>query len=53
MEWLDMGGHGIYVWSAYGLGLGALVGVALWPLLALKRLRRAAMTRTGEDGSAP
>lgn len=52
MEWVGMGGHGIYVWSAYGLSLGALAGVALWPLLTLRRLRRTAM-RAGEKGAEP
>lgn len=53
MEWLGMGGHGIYVWSAYGLSLGALAAVGAWPLLALRRARRTAATREGEGSAAP
>ena len=40
MEWLAMGGHGVYVWSAYALSAAALVGMGVWPWLALRRARR-------------
>ncbi len=36
IEWLAMGGHGFYVWSAYGMLVLALV----IELLALRRGRR-------------
>ena len=40
-ELLDMGGHGVYVWSAYGLSLAGLVGLGIWPLVSLRaRIRR-------------
>ena len=40
-ELLDMGGHGVYVWSAYGLSFAALVGLGIWPLVSLRaRIRR-------------
>lgn len=40
-EWLDMGGHGVYVWSAYGLSFAALAGLGIWPLMSLRaRIRR-------------
>lgn len=40
-ELLDMGGHGVYVWSAYGLSFAALVGLGIWPLASLRaRIRR-------------
>ena len=35
-ELLDMGGHGVYVWSAYGLSFAALVGLGIWPLVSLR-----------------
>ena len=35
-----MGGHGVYVWTAYGLSLLALVAVGAWPLLAMRTLVR-------------
>ena len=35
-ELLDMGGHGIYVWSAYALSFAALVGLGIWPLVSLR-----------------
>ena len=44
IEFLAMNGHGVYVWSAYGLSLLVLVGVGLWPLVTMRatvrRLRR-------------
>ena len=40
-ELLDMGGHGVYVWSAYALSFAALVGLGVWPLVSLRaRIRR-------------
>lgn len=35
-ELLEMGGHGVYVWSAYGLSFAALVGLGIWPLASLR-----------------
>ena len=32
-----MGGHGAYVWGAYGMSLAVLVAVGAWPLLAMRR----------------
>ena len=40
IEWLAMGGHGVYVWSAYAVSAAALVGMGVWPWLALRRARR-------------
>lgn len=44
IEFLAMDGHGVFVWSAYGLSLLALVGVGVWPLAVMRatvrRLRR-------------
>ena len=39
-EFLAMGGHGVYVWTAYGLSLLALVAVGAWPLLGMRTLVR-------------
>lgn len=56
-EFLAMGGHGVYVWSAYGVSLVALVAAGSWPLLgmravvrALKRRRRVADASATEGG---
>jgi heme exporter protein D len=38
-EFLAMGGHGAYVWSAYGMALLVLVGLVAQPL----RRRRAVL----------
>ena len=38
-EFLTMGGHGTYVWSAYGMALLVLVGLVAQPL----RRRRAVL----------
>ena len=40
IEWLAMGGHGVYVWSAYAVSAAALAGMGVWPWLALRRARR-------------
>ena len=45
-ELLDMGGHGVYVWSAYALGFAVLVGLGIWPLVSL----RATIRRLGKRG---
>ena len=43
-DWLAMGGHGPFVWTAYGISLLALVCICALPLLrmrgVLRRLRR-------------
>lgn len=43
-DWLAMGGHGPFVWTAYGISLIALVCICVLPLLrmrgVLRRLRR-------------
>ena len=35
-----MNGQGVYVWSAYGISLLALIGVGWAPLLAMSRTKR-------------
>lgn len=35
-----MNGQGVYVWSAYGISLLALIGVGCAPLLAMSRTKR-------------
>ena len=35
-ELLAMDGHGVYVWSAYGLSFAALIGLGIWPLASLR-----------------
>ncbi|MYD98036.1 MAG: heme exporter protein CcmD [Gammaproteobacteria bacterium] len=40
-----MGGHGVYVWSAYGLSLAALIGLGIWPLASLRAIVRRARAR--------
>lgn len=44
-ELLDMGGHGVYVWSAYGLSFAGLVGLGIWPLVSLRATIRRLMRR--------
>jgi len=39
-EFLAMGGHGVYVWTAYAIGLAVLLGNALAPIFAKKRFWR-------------
>ena len=51
-EFFAMGGYGVYVWTAYGVSLLALVGVGVWPLLALRALVRDLKRRRGGDNPA-
>ncbi len=39
-EFIDMGGRGAYVWSAYGVALVVLVANLLAPALQRRRLLR-------------
>lgn len=45
MELLAMGGHGWYVFSAYGLSAVVLISVGAVPLLRLRRRVRALRQR--------
>lgn len=36
-EFLQMGGYGVYVWSAYGVAGLVLLGLTVWTLAGLKR----------------
>ena len=47
-ELFAMGGHGIYVWSAYALTFAALIGLAIWPLVALRATVRRMKRRGGQ-----
>ena len=38
-EFLNMGGYAVYVWSAYGVTAVVLVGLLLWTLASLRRVR--------------
>ena len=49
-EWLAMGGHGVYVWSAYAVSAAALAGMGVWPWLALRRARRRIVVTLGANG---
>lgn len=37
-EFLAMGGHGLYVWSAYGIAAVVLIGNIVAPLLKRKQI---------------
>ena len=39
-EFLAMGGHGSYVWPAFGIAFAILIGMALQAWLQRRRLRR-------------
>ena len=43
-EFFYMGGHGLYVWLAYGISFAALAILAARPIAARRRL-----TRRGSD----
>jgi len=39
-QFLAMGGHGVYVWPAFGLALAVLIGMAVQAWLQRRSLRR-------------
>ena len=45
-EFLAMNGHGVYVWSAYGVSVLVLIGVGIWPLVTMRRIVRDLRRRT-------
>lgn len=51
-DWLAMGGHGVFVWSAYALSFAALVGICVAPLLRMRTLLRRLRRRLAEEGVA-
>ena len=51
-DWLAMGGHGVFVWSAYALSLAALLGICVAPLLRMRALLRRLRRRLAEEGVA-
>lgn len=52
-DFLNMGGHGLYVWLCYGLGLLIIVANLLLPMQQSKRVIRDLRRRLRrEEGSA-
>ena len=52
-DFLSMNGHGVYVWSAYGITLLVLAGNLLYPLFARRRfLQEESLQRPPEKSSA-
>ena len=49
---LLMGGHGAYVWSAYAISCAALLGICVWPLARLRKLRAKLRRRIAEEARA-
>jgi heme exporter protein D len=37
-EFFVMGGHGLYVWPAYGISLLVIVMLGVWPVLVRRRI---------------
>jgi heme exporter protein D len=37
-EFIDMNGHGLYVWLSYGLGIAIIIGNLVLPLFTRKEL---------------
>ena len=50
--WAAMGGHGLYVWSVYGISIVALVVLGAWPLRAEKKLLMRATEHTDLVGGS-
>ena len=54
-DFLAMGGHGIYVWSAYLIAAGVVLFTVFWPLWRRRRffvLQRGRLRRAAADGRA-
>lgn len=51
-DFLAMGGHGAYVWTAYGISLLTLAAIGSWPLLALRAERRKLERRLAAEAEA-
>jgi len=47
---LAMGGHGVYVWSAYGMTATVLILLFLPPILGKRRLVQAEARRRRREG---
>lgn len=47
-ELINMNGHGVYVWSAYGAGFAVLGGL-VWQALARQRVLRQQIIRQLEE----
>ena len=50
-EFLAMGGHGGFVWPAFGIAFGILLAMALHAWLQRRRLRRKLAALQGNEGS--
>ncbi|KAA0874766.1 heme exporter protein CcmD [Nitrincola tapanii] len=52
-EFLAMGGHGLYVWSCYGLGLVVLLWLIATPMLQRRRLLSDLSRRLRREETTP
>ena len=48
--WAAMGGHGMYVWSVYGISFVVLVALGAWPIRMEKKLIASMTEPTDEHG---
>lgn len=51
-DFLDMGGHGLYVWLCYGLGLLVILGNLLMPQRQAKQIQRELRRRMRREEGA-
>lgn len=51
-DFLDMGGHGLYVWLCYGLGLLVVLGNLLMPQRQAKQIQRELRRRMRREEGA-
>lgn len=49
-EFITMGGHGVYVWSAYGITATVLILLFLPPVLGKRQLVQAEARRRRREG---
>ena len=49
MDWLDMGGYGLYIWLVYGVGLVTICAIAWIPHFLHTRTKRTLIEKQKRD----
>ena len=51
-DFLAMGRHGVYVWTAYGIALAIMIGMVVIPVQRNKTLRKMIQRQLRRDAAA-
>ncbi len=52
-EFLNMGGHGLYVWLSYALGIAIIIANLILPVFKRKELLKNLARRLRRENNAP